>query len=260
MNEVSRSSARRHERTRTPGQGPAHQCHEFLSRPRSLQVPGGNNHTGTGRGTIRSISRYASGSPAAAPARRPTPSPCFSTKASRRRNRNIKLQVFASDVDPDAVASAREGLYPKPSRPTYRQNDWLASFPKRITATGCRQSCARQWSSPCRMCWPIRRSRVSILCPAAISSSICSPRRRQRSSRLFHFALREGGVLLLGSSETIGNAEDRFTMISKAAAALSAYRSEPDGRFRIFEERRWLCPNSLAIASGSGAVAPGRIG
>ena len=27
--------------------------------------------------------------------------------------RNIKLQVFASDVDPDAVASAREGLYPE---------------------------------------------------------------------------------------------------------------------------------------------------
>ena len=27
--------------------------------------------------------------------------------------RNIKLQVFASDVDPDAIASAREGLYPE---------------------------------------------------------------------------------------------------------------------------------------------------
>ena len=26
--------------------------------------------------------------------------------------RNVKLQIFASDVDPDAVASAREGLYP----------------------------------------------------------------------------------------------------------------------------------------------------
>jgi len=27
--------------------------------------------------------------------------------------RNIKLQVFASDVDPDAVAAAREGVYPE---------------------------------------------------------------------------------------------------------------------------------------------------
>src|ERR1700730_3321056 len=27
--------------------------------------------------------------------------------------RNVKLQVFASDIDPDAVASAREGVYPE---------------------------------------------------------------------------------------------------------------------------------------------------
>src|SRR5208283_5653022 len=27
-------------------------------------------------------------------------------------NKNIKLQVFASDIDADAVAQAREGLYP----------------------------------------------------------------------------------------------------------------------------------------------------
>ena len=26
---------------------------------------------------------------------------------------DVKLQIFASDVDPDAVASAREGLYPE---------------------------------------------------------------------------------------------------------------------------------------------------
>ena len=30
--------------------------------------------------------------------------------------RDIKLQIFASDVDPDAVASAREGLYPQLDR------------------------------------------------------------------------------------------------------------------------------------------------
>jgi two-component system CheB/CheR fusion protein len=33
---------------------------------------------------------------------------------------------------------------------------------------------------------------------------------------LFHFALREGGVLLLGNSETVGDAEARFEVISKA--------------------------------------------
>lgn len=28
-------------------------------------------------------------------------------------NPSLKLQVFASDVDPDAIAYAREGLYPE---------------------------------------------------------------------------------------------------------------------------------------------------
>ena len=28
-------------------------------------------------------------------------------------NRNVKLQVFASDIDPEAIAAAREGLYPE---------------------------------------------------------------------------------------------------------------------------------------------------
>ena len=86
---------------------------------------------------------------------------------SRRRKRNIKLQVFASDVDPDAVASARDGLYPERSRPTCRRHGWRASSRRRTTATGYRRSCARRWSSRCRMCWPIRRSRASTWFPAA---------------------------------------------------------------------------------------------
>ena len=32
----------------------------------------------------------------------------------------------------------------------------------------------------------------------------------------FHFALREGGILLLGSAETIGSSKSRFEVISKA--------------------------------------------
>ena len=39
--------------------------------------------------------------------------PCCSASRSRRPAATVKLQVFASDVDPDAVASAREGLYPE---------------------------------------------------------------------------------------------------------------------------------------------------
>ena len=49
-------------------------------------------------------SRSASGTPDAAPARRPTRSPCSSSRTIAAAKRNVKLQIFASDVDDDALA------------------------------------------------------------------------------------------------------------------------------------------------------------
>ena len=41
------------------------------------------------------------------------------------------------------------------------------------------------------------------------------PEVQQKVLSLFHFALREGGVLFLGASETVGDASDHFEPISK---------------------------------------------
>ena len=127
--------------------------------------------------------------------------------------RNIKLQVFASDVDPDAIASAREGLYPatidadvSPARlarffskedhsyrvsPELRASvvftvqDVLADPPfSRLDLISCRN--------------------LLIYLSLEAQAKILS---------LFHFALRQGGILLLGSSETVGRDEGRFEVI-----------------------------------------------
>jgi two-component system CheB/CheR fusion protein len=129
--------------------------------------------------------------------------------------RNIKLQVFASDVDPDAIASAREGLYPatieadvSPARlarffskedhsyrvsPELRASvvftvqDLLADPPfSRLDLISCR----------------------NLLIYLAVEA-------QAKVVSLFHFALRPGGILLLGSSETIGRDDRRFEVISK---------------------------------------------
>lgn len=42
-----------------------------------------------------------------------------------------------------------------------------------------------------------------------------NPEAQAKVIALFHFALREGGILLLGSSETVGNADGRFETVSK---------------------------------------------
>ena len=130
-------------------------------------------------------------------------------------NRNIKLQVFASDVDPEAVASAREGRYPEtikadvsPARlgrffskedhvykvmPELRAavvftvHDVLADPPfSRLDLVSC-------------------RNLMIYLRPEAQTKAIAH----------FHFALRQGGVLVLGNSETIGETDDSFEVIAK---------------------------------------------
>ena len=103
----------RRDGARSSCQGLAHQCHQLLPRPGGVRSPGEEDRSRPGPQASRPISRCASGLPVAARARRPILSRSSSAKQITAAKRNIKLQVFASDVDPDAVASAREGLYPE---------------------------------------------------------------------------------------------------------------------------------------------------
>lgn len=129
---------------------------------------------------------------------------------------DIKLQIFASDVDVDAINSARDGLYPhaieadvSPARlgrffskeergyrvvPALRAcivfavQDVLADPPfSRIDFVSC-------------------RNLLIYLLPAAQAKVI----------DVLHFALRDGGILLLGASESAGDATQRFTTLAKA--------------------------------------------
>jgi two-component system, chemotaxis family, CheB/CheR fusion protein len=64
--------------------------------------------------------------------------------------RDLKLQIFATDVDPDAVASAREGLYPDSIEAD-------VSTKRLAVSTESRPSCARASYSRCMTCSPTPR-------------------------------------------------------------------------------------------------------
>ena len=86
--------------------------------------------------------------------------------------RNIKLQVFASDIDADCVAFARNGVYPEFDRG--RRGAGAARSLLHQGGPSAIRSCAncvRRWCSRVRACWPTRRSPASISSPAAICSS-----------------------------------------------------------------------------------------
>ena len=74
------------------------------------------------------------------------------------------------------------------------------------------------------------------------------PEAQAKVVSLFHFALREGGILLLGSSETVGNVDGRFEVISKSERL---YRHI--GRSRSGELR-------FSMSAADGVRAPPRRG
>ncbi len=129
--------------------------------------------------------------------------------------RDIKLQVFASDVDADAIAAARDGVYPEIIAPQISA-ERLARFFVREDH-GYRVS-------------PELRAAVVFTVQDVLSDPPFSrldliscrnmliylgPEAQAKVIALFHFALREGGTLLLGNAETIGSNEDRFKIIAK---------------------------------------------
>ena len=129
--------------------------------------------------------------------------------------RNIKLQVFASDIDADCVAFARNGIYPE-------------SIEADVTPTRLARFFTKEDHSY-QVVRELRETVVftgqSLLADAPFSRLdlvscrnlliYLSPEAQRKILSLFHFALREGGVLFLGSSETVGSVSDRFEPISK---------------------------------------------
>ncbi len=130
-------------------------------------------------------------------------------------NLDIKLQVFASDVDPDAIASARQGLY-------------LDKIETEVSAARLARFFSKE-EQHYRISPELRASVVftvqDVLSDPPFSRIdlvscrnlliYMRPEAQSKVLALFHFALRDGGILLLGTSETVGTDEGRFRLISE---------------------------------------------
>ena len=129
--------------------------------------------------------------------------------------RDVKIQVFASDIDEDALATAREGRYPDSIEADVSSARLQRFFVKedhtyRVTPE-LREAIifARQnlLSQP-----PFSKLDL-ILCRNVLI--YLNPSAQERILSIFHFALSEGGALVLGLSETVGSRADLFQPISK---------------------------------------------
>ena len=118
--------------------------------------------------------------------------------------REIKLQIFASDVDPDAVASAREGLYPDSIEADVS--------PKRLARFFSKEDRFYRISAELRSSVVFTVHDVLADPPfARLDFVSCRnlliyllPEAQAKVISIIHFALREGGLLLVGDAETVG--------------------------------------------------------
>jgi two-component system, chemotaxis family, CheB/CheR fusion protein len=128
---------------------------------------------------------------------------------------NIKLQVFASDVDPDAVAVARAGFYPEAIAADVSPARLARFFSKE--ETGYRVSPELRGAVVFTIQDLLADPPFSRLDMVSCRNLLIylAPEAQAKVISLFHFALRANGILLLGSSETILSAEGHFEVLSK---------------------------------------------
>ncbi len=146
-------------------------------------------------------------------------------------NRPIKLQMFASDVDADAVTKAREGVYPAtvtvdiaPAR--------LKRFFTQEEAGGYRVNSELRGAIVFTVQDVLSDPPFSRLDLISCRNLLIylTPRAQAKVISLFHFALRNHGLLLLGSAETISSTAGRFEILAKTERI---YRQIGQGRLGL---------------------------
>ncbi len=152
--------------------------------------------------------------------------------------RDIRLQIFASDVDPDAVASAREGTYPQ-------------TIEAEVSAVRLAQFFVREDRSY-RVSSDLRANVVftvqDVLADppfARLDFISCrnlliylKPEAQAKALGIFHFALQAGGLLLVGNSETVDLGNSWFEVVSKPDRLYRRVGGTRPRRIPVFAECR----------------------
>ena len=141
------------------------------------------------------------------------------------RYRNCSLQIFASDLSPDAIATARRGQYPSsisgivsPERLTqfFTAHDGSYRIAKRIRDSVLFAQHDVILDPPFTKLDLLSCRNLMIYFDAAL---------QRRLLPLFHYSLRSGGVVLLGTSETIGRSNHLFSTLE---SKLRLYQRQDD--------------------------------
>jgi two-component system CheB/CheR fusion protein len=161
--------------------------------------------------------------------------------AEEKTTRGLSLQVFATDLDKDAIDRARQGQYPA--------NIVGDVSAERLHRFFVQDEHGYQVSKEIRQMVIFATQNLTMDPPfTRLDMLSCrnlliylAPELQKKLLPLFHYSLNPGGVLLLGSAETIGAATDLFAPL--------------DGKTRIFRRLETALPAEPLALPGSGFLA-----
>jgi len=145
--------------------------------------------------------------------------------------KRMTLQIFATDLDKDAIDKARQGIYP--------ENISADVAPERMSRFFTNEEHGFRVNTEIRE-MVVFATQSLIMDPPFTKLDILScrnlliyldPEMQKKLIPLFHYSLRPGGILFLGSAETVGTFTDLFAPLNNKLRIFrrteSALRSEP---------------------------------
>ena len=163
---------------------------------------------------------------------------------------SVKIQIYSTDIDPEAIAAGRAGVYP----PNIAQD---------VSPDRLRRFFAKE-DKGYRVCKEVREmvvfalqsvikdppfTRLDLLCCRNLLIYL-EPSLQDRLMPTFHYALKPGGVLCLSPSESIGNHLDMFDPIERKFNIYRAKHSLTSRRTLLNSRVAWA-PDSAAPGAGA---------
>jgi two-component system CheB/CheR fusion protein len=169
--------------------------------------------------------------------------------------RDLKLQIFASDVDERALTIARNGVYP----------DSIAEniSPARLKRFFTKEDHSYRVTPELRDAVVFANQNILSDAPFSKLDLIScrnlmiylKPDAQERIIQMFHFALNDGGTLFLGMSETTGNHEAIFEPLSKKYRVYKRVGATRNRAFDFaFTQRQFSSAGGLAAQHPSPAI------
>jgi two-component system CheB/CheR fusion protein len=136
-------------------------------------------------------------------------------ECTERLKQHIGIQIFATDIDHNAIDTARVGVYPASISADVSADRLERFFASEDNVYRVRQDIREMLVfAPQDILKDPPFTRLDLLCCRNLLIYL-DQRAQKRLMPLFHYSLNPGGILFLGSSETVGDFTDLFSPIDK---------------------------------------------